>query len=365
MIPIKNIYYMLCYAWDIVDKIDNIEFGDEKFEDIYNIMAKILSIFLNSLIKRGFYKNYIVIEEDLSMLKGKIDFSKSIKTNIINQKRLICKYDILSIDILFNQIIKATLNKLINYKNIDEKLKDKLIVLNRYFIKIKDIKINNNTFKSLKFHRNNIHYKVIINICKLVHKNLILDKNTKDNSGKFFIVENEEKTMHRIYEKFVLNFYKFHSKNDNDYKKYKLKVKAKKIEWQINEIKEDKNSDNKDNIIPNMKTDITIYNKGKCLIIDTKFYKEILKEHNGKKMIRASHLYQIYAYMNNINIAPNTKGILLYADTKEENIKKEDYKIQDMQNKNFSIGIRTLDLNKEWKDIENQLNEIVKEYFEI
>ena len=350
-IPIKNIYYMLCYAWNIIDEINDIEFGDEKFENIYNLMAKILDYFLNKLIKRGFYKNYILIEEDLSMLKGKIDFSKSIKTNVINQKRLICQYDILSTNILFNQIIKSTLNKLINYKNIDEELKNKLIILSRYFIKIKDIKINNNTFKSLKYHRNNIHYKFIINICKLVYNNLILDKNYNENSGRFYIDKNENKTMHRIYEKFVLNYYKINYQN--------FTVKSKPIKWQIK-------NDNF-NFIPNMKTDITIYNKEKCLIIDTKFYKEILKEHKGKKMIRPSHIYQIYAYMNNIKFKrnKNIKGILLYAGTNEiinKNYQKEkfDYKIQD---KDFSV--RILDLNKEWENIEKQLNEIVEEHFNI
>lgn len=348
-IPIKNIYYMLCYAWNIIDEKDNIEFGEEPFENIYNLMAKILDYFLNKLIKRGFYKNYILIEEDLSMLKGKIDFSKSIKTNVINQKRLICQYDILSTNIFFNQIIKSTLNKLINYKNIDGELKNKLIILNRYFIKIKDIKINNNTFKSLKYHRNNIHYKFIINICKLVYNNLILDKNYNENSGRFYIDKNENKTMHRIYEKFVLNYYKINYQN--------FTVKSQPIKWQIK-------NDNF-NFIPNMKTDITIYNKEKCLIIDTKFYKEILKEHKGKKMIRPSHIYQIYAYMNNIKFKGNIKGILLYAGTNEiinKNYQKEkfDYKIQD---KYFSVKI--LDLNKKWENIKKQLNEIVEEHFNI
>ena len=344
-IPIKNIYYMLCYAWNIIEEINDIEFGDENFENIYNLMAKILEKFLNSLIKRGLYKNYILVEEDLAMLKGKIDFSKSIKTNVINQKRLICQYDILSTNILFNQIIKSALNKLINSKYLDEELKNKLIILSRYFIKIKDIKINNNTFKPLKYHRNNIHYKFIINICKLIHNNFILDKNSDGNSGKFFIDKNENKTMHRIYEKFVLNFYKFHYPN--------FKIEPKKIKWQF---------ENNRRFIPNMKTDITIYNKEKCLIIDTKFYKEILKEHNGKEMIRPSHLYQIYAYMNNIKFKGNIKGILLYAGTNEiiDKYEKEkfDYKIQD---KDFSVKI--LDLSKEWENISNQLNEIIEEFF--
>ena len=153
--------------------------------------------------------------------------------------------------------------------------------------------------------------------------------------------------MHRIYEKFVLNYYKINYQN--------FTVKSKPIKWQIK-------NDNF-NFIPNMKTDITIYNKEKCLIIDTKYYKEILKEHKGKEIIRPSHLYQIYAYMNNIKFKGNIKGILLYAGTNEiinKNYQKEkfDYKIQD---KYFSVKI--LDLNKKWENIEIQLNKIIEEFF--
>ena len=178
---------------------------------------------------------------------------------------------------------------------------------------------------------------------------MILDKNYNENSGRFYIDKNENKTMHRIYEKFVLNYYKINYQN--------FTVKSQPIKWQI--------KNNNFNFIPNMKTDITIYNKEKCLIIDTKYYKEILKEHKGKKMIRPSHIYQIYAYMNNIKFKGNIKGILLYAGTNEiinKNYQKEkfDYKIQD---KDFSV--RILDLSKEWENIEKQLNEIVEEHFNI
>ena len=76
-IPIKNIYYMLSYAWNIWNIIDDDKkeiFGNEEFDNIYNVMAYILNMFLDKLIKRGFYKGYITLEEDLSILKGKINF---------------------------------------------------------------------------------------------------------------------------------------------------------------------------------------------------------------------------------------------------------------------------------------------------
>lgn len=343
-IPIKNIYYMLSYAWNLWNIIDEDNdkkeiFGDEKFDNIYNVMAYILNMFLDKLIKRGFYKGYITLGEDLSVLKGKIDFSKSVKRNTINYKKLVCSYNILSNDILFNQIIKSTLNKLINYKNIDNDILEKLIRLNHYFIKIKNINVNNSTFKLLKYNRNNMHYKIIINICKFIHKHLIVNKNSDEYS---FIDFNEEKRMHMLYEKFVLNFYKMHFRNDIN-----IKVKNKSINWQINN----------NEYIPIMKTDTMIYNKEKCLIIDTKFYKNILIKNNDKISIRSSHLYQMFSYMSNVNKKFKTiKGVLLYPLC-YDNINKE-YKIQD---KYFAVN--TLDLNSDFDIIKEQLINIVKDYF--
>ena len=346
-IPIKNIYYMLSYAWNIWNIIDEDNdkkeiFGDEKFDNIYNVMGYIISIFLEKLIKRGFYRGYITLEEDLSVLKGKINFSESIKRNTLNYKKLVCSYNILSNDILFNQIIKYTLNKLINYKNIDNDIKEKLIKLNHYFIKIKNININNRTFKLLKYNKNNMHYKMIINICKFIHKNLLVNKNSSEYS---FIDFYEEKRMHMLYEKFVLNFYKMHFRNNRN-----IKVKNKTIKWNIND----------NEYIPIMKTDIMIYNKEKCLIIDTKFYKNILIKNNDKVSLRSSHLYQIFSYMYNVHNFykrfKTVKGILLYPLC-DDNINKE-YKIND---KYFAVN--TIDLNSDFYIIKCKLIDIIKNYF--
>ena len=58
-VPIKNIYYMLCYAWNIVDYADETVCGIEEFDNIYNLLATILVKEVGLLLKRGFYKEYI------------------------------------------------------------------------------------------------------------------------------------------------------------------------------------------------------------------------------------------------------------------------------------------------------------------
>ncbi|ELV07034.1 5-methylcytosine restriction system specificity protein McrC, partial [Brachyspira hampsonii] len=112
--------------------------------------------------------------------------------------------------------------------------------------------------------------------------------------------------------------------------------------------------------IPIMKTDIMIYDHEKCLIIDTKFYKNILIKNNDKVSLRSSHLYQIFSYMSNINNFykrfKTVKGVLLYPLC-SDNINKE-YKIND---KYFAVN--TVDLNSDFTIIKEQLINIVKNYF--
>lgn len=66
-IPIKNIYYMLCYSYDILEEKENINLSKEDFENIYDLFAKILINGVRNLIKRGFNKEYVDIKEESSL----------------------------------------------------------------------------------------------------------------------------------------------------------------------------------------------------------------------------------------------------------------------------------------------------------
>lgn len=99
---------------------------------------------------------------------------------------------------------------------------------------------------------------------------------------------------------------------------------------------------------------------GKVLIIDAKYYTDIMQSHYDIKIIRSGNIYQIYTYVKNLD-KENTgkvKGMLLYAKTEE----------QIQPNSTFSMGgnkisVKTLDLNLDFEEIANQLDTIVKNYF--
>lgn len=342
-IPIKNIYYMLCYAWNVLEQSDSIFLGSEKFDNVYNLFARIYINGTSSLIKRGLNRYYIQENEAVSTIKGKINISDSIKDQTFRNGRMVCQYDDFSEDIKLNQIVKTTINILIRSTKLDTSLRNKLLKLRLYFSDIQDIRFSKKLFSSLRYNRNNYHYRMLMNISQLIYQGLI----TNESENTFLFSEFvRDRQMSKLYEKFVLNFYRTHL----DEKIYT--VHAPKLKWNLDEdVSEEDLS-----LLPEMRTDIVIENKVKNiqLIIDTKYYAQTLVTSNWTDIekVRTSHLFQILAYVNNSNFAGNVKGMLLYPTIEKE------------INANFpiggkSVGIRTLNLDTEWNNISDRLLSLV------
>jgi 5-methylcytosine-specific restriction enzyme subunit McrC len=338
-IPIKNIYYMLCYAWNVLEQSDNVLLGSEKFDNIYNLFARIYINGTGSLIKRGFNRYYIQKNRETSTLKGKINISDSIKAQSFHQGSMVCQFDEFSKNIKLNQIIKTTINILIKSPQLDADLKNKLLKIRVHFSDIEDIRLSKELFSSLRYNRNNNHYRMLINISELIYQGLITNEEHNKFSFSDFVRDNQ---MARLYEKFVLNFYKRHL-DESIYN-----VHAPKIKWNLDE----KIADEYLSLLPEMRTDIVIENKDKKtqIIIDTKYYAQTLVSNNWTDVekVRTGHLYQIFAYVHNSDFSGNKKGMLLYPT-----IEKEIDAIFPIGGKN--IEARTLNLNAEWQDITARL----------
>ena len=59
MIPIRNIYYMLSYAFSVLNKQGYRELATESFKNAAELCAAILHIGISHQIKRGLGRNYI------------------------------------------------------------------------------------------------------------------------------------------------------------------------------------------------------------------------------------------------------------------------------------------------------------------
>lgn len=86
MIRIKNIYYMLAYAFSVLNEEGYKNVAAEEFEHVADLFAAILAKGISNQIKRGLGKDYISRTELLHSPTGKIDVSASVKQNTMLKK---------------------------------------------------------------------------------------------------------------------------------------------------------------------------------------------------------------------------------------------------------------------------------------
>ena len=81
-ILIKNIYYMLSYAFQTLNKSEYEDVAVEEFEDMHNLLAAILAKGIGFQLKQGLYREYINRQENLSVMRGKINMPGTIRNRM-------------------------------------------------------------------------------------------------------------------------------------------------------------------------------------------------------------------------------------------------------------------------------------------
>ena len=345
MIPIQNIYYMLSYAFQVLNEQGYKNIATEQFHNTAELMAAILEKGIAIQLKRGLGKEYIPQTEALSSLRGKIDIAESIKTQSMLRKQLICTYDEFSVNSIMNQIIKSTVELLLR-SNISKQRKKNLRKLMVYFSEV-DFIDSYTVNWNVQYNRNNQTYRMLISICYLVVKGLL---QTQSNGHTKLMDFLDEQRMCRLYEKFILEYYRKEFKNQ-------ITANASQIPWQLDS---EENS-----MLPVMQSDIMLQSGEKVLIIDAKYYEHSTQVQFDKHTLHSGNLYQIFTYVKNKEYELREKdhtvsGMLLYAKTDEEIYPNNVYQMSGNQ-----IAVRTLDLNLPFDEIASQLNTIAKTHFDL
>ena len=145
----------------------------------------------------GLYREYVSKEEALSIIKGKILISKSIKENTINKNKMNCKYDEFTEDNLFNAILKRAINVILfSIKNDD--VKKELNIINNIFNDVSDIYISNNIILNYKLNRMNNRFLECFTLAKLILLNSSMDKSLGKENGFSILFE-----MNYLYEEYI------------------------------------------------------------------------------------------------------------------------------------------------------------------
>ena len=339
-IPISNLYYMLAYAFEFVDKSKLIDVGTDDFDNALDLLAFLLETGIASQVKHGLYKEYVSKMEELLTVRGKIDMLPTARSRFARKQTISCEFDELSENNLMNQILKTTCLLLVRSDDVDRSRRDAIKKTMLYFSEVEPIPLRSVDWARIDFTRSNRSYRFLLSICQLIAEGMLID----DSKGGFVLAPYiDEGTLNRLFEKFVLRYYKVHHPE--------LSSSSPKIAWALDE-------EYSGTMLPTMQTDIALSNAGRFLIIDAKFYASSLlsQERYGTKRVHSGNLYQIFSYVKNkASSSPELEvlGMLLYARTREAVQPNERFLMDGNE-----IHVRTLDLAGQFGDISSELEDI-------
>lgn len=345
-IPIQNLYYLLCYAWNRLEERDIVNVSTTDAQNLLDLFSRVIVSGTNHLLKKGVDRGYKSFNENTGYIRGKLDISTTIKKDLLSKCKANCQFDELSHDVLHNQILKTTINCLLKHSKVSKENLKGLMNTSRRLHGISEVTLSSRLFRKIQLHQGNAFYGFLLSICRLIYENVLAKEG--DGDFKFRDFSRDSSQMPALFENFVRNFYACELRKE--YPQSRL-VGKEKIKW----ITDDSPSNTFD-LLPSMETDISIRFPERYIVVDTKFYSKTLQVNFDKKSIHSGNLYQIYAYLRHLEGRGeeylNCEGLLLYP-TVDETI---DF---DFQTHGHRIKIKTVNLADDWKKIHHRLIEIL------
>jgi len=262
--------------------------------DRMNLYEVFINMYLNELlrlVKKGLHSNYIPIEDNLNVLKGKLLIKDQIRKNYVNKAKFYVEYDEYQLNKPMNKIIKSTLLKLELYStdNNNKKMIRRLLL---YFELVEPSLNYDADFNKIVFNRSNKDYEWIINWSRVFLKNNSFTNFSGSSKSTALLFQ-----MDKLFESFVAKHIKSQFSIDFEVslkdRKYFLFDQPQKFR---------------------LEPDIVLRNKmnNKIILLDTK-WKNLIDNKNKNYDISTADMYQMYAYSQKYSTENNKVEVwLLY-----------------------------------------------------
>lgn len=336
-VVIKNIYYMMAYAFRALDVKEYAQVELESFGSFADLMAAVLTIGIAAQRRRGFERDYEELHDDLHTVKGYIDVRGTMRLRAQRRSKVACAYDELTSDTYKNRILKTCAEMLVGRDDVDPRRRRDLKRCLVSMVDVETVDPYRIEWGRLRYHRNNGGYQMLMNVCYLVINGFLL---SQQEGGYRLAQFGDEQKLHALFENFVFQYFKREHPD--------LSVRAKAIDRGAGE--------DAPAFLPQLWTDVTLQQGDRVLIIDTKCYGHILHAHYEGKILAPGHLNQIQSYViheSYANPAEHVEGMLFYALTD-----CDDAICESWEEVGHTWHCRTLDLGQEFAGIAAQLDAV-------
>ncbi len=345
MIPLATLYYLLCYAWQRLPAPAVLQATEATpFHRPLELLTQMLLHATRTLLRRGLPLGFQTQEAELRELRGRIELAPSLGRGLLPQGRAVCTYEELSANLPLHQLLAGTIGALATHRAVPVALRRELSQLRRRFpAQVVPLVPTAAIFPVLRRQRPAAEAAFLLHLCELIYETA-LPAPTENGRSRFFDFRRDERLMARLFEQAVRNFYR------REQRQYRVFVET--IAWQATASQAQDIA-----LLPTMLTDTTLENAQRKIILDTKYYAAALRPRYDQPRLIAPHLYQLYAYLQNLRPTPGQQleGILLYPAGHGPAATDVRYSLG-----GHPVRIVTLDLHQPWPGIAADLLALVR-----
>ncbi len=348
-IPIRNLWYLLLYAWGETPKSPYWAMIDtEDAPAIDGMLASVLVRLMQQRIRIGLNRNYMPQQREIAGIRGRVQFADSIRQRSFERNRAVCAFDEYTIDSPENQIILSTLTWLSHAGELGVErhkataLRHQLRQTIHLMRDVRRIALTPARIQRSLQQRQDRDYHIMLSICAYLLQRRMPNEAAGDT--RFQALPHDDLRLYAIFEKFVANFYRYHL-----------------TDWNVNPQKTLTWPTAEHPNLPTMRPDLVLqhHHSQRMIVLDTKFTANSLRtNHYGTERFDSSHLYQMYAYLRTQDqVSPqhaSAKGILLYPT-----VARQLSETLTMDTHEFLLTC--VDLAAEWREIEAQLLGLMNE----
>jgi 5-methylcytosine-specific restriction enzyme subunit McrC len=167
------------------------------FDDILEPIARSFVEQVEHLIDRGLYRTYIEVEENLTAIRGRIDFPQDLSRNVVLRHRTYCRFTEFSWDVPENQVIRQVVRKLARW-GFSSRLTGRLLALDRQMEDVRLMNFGPQDVDRFHYSRQSEHYRPLHRFCQLFLNGFSLSEQVGDSPFDGFVMD-----MNLLFERFI------------------------------------------------------------------------------------------------------------------------------------------------------------------
>ncbi|MDR9812123.1 5-methylcytosine restriction system specificity protein McrC [Rhizobium hidalgonense] len=339
-IPIRNLYYLLLYAWGHFQAGAVKDVGADDSPELPNLFSRVLVDRSHALLRRGLDRGYQATIEETRAPRGRLLLNQVAAKQTLRRSMTVCETDELTCDVLHNRILLTTLLKLSNCTDVKPSLRHELRLTAARIHDVTPLRLSADVFHRVQLSRSTSQYGFLMKVCEFVFWSLMPDQ--QGSNSRFQDILEDETRMSAVFEEFLRGFYRAELSA--------CSVGSEIMPWSASAA---------DNaalaVLPAMQTDITIRTPTDTIIVDAKYYREALGGGRYTPRLRSGHLYQLATYLAHAKKRESDRrirGVLVYPMVQTS--LKLQYELL-----GFPVLVATVDLAAEWVKIRDELLAII------